>query len=135
MKSNVDLTLNRDFQNPYSVVVRGELIREMFDYIPETYQYEFEGVKKEHFNYKNPDTKKDVDDFEKGITIVNTGSRDVRSHKLNIRELYRDEVCYECGQPIRIKWKGCPCYRKYLESHGGIKESCRTQLKRPTIIK
>ena len=134
MKRNVDLTLNRDFQAS-SFIVKGSRFYQLFDYIPETYQYIEDGIKRESFNYKNPNTQKDVDDFEKGTTIVNTGSRNVRSHKLNIRELHRKEVCYECNKPIRIPWKCCPCYRKYLESHGGMKESCRKQLNYPTIIR
>ncbi len=134
MKSNVDLTLNRDFSENFSKT-KGTSFRGMFRFLPENFQWVEDGVKIEFFNHENPSSRKDFDDFVAGKTIVNTGSRDVRAHKLDVRGLERKEICYECGEQIRIPWNGCPCYRKYLESHGGNKESCRKQLNYPTIIK
>lgn len=134
MKRNVDLTRDRDFPEDSSKT-KGKSFRRMFAYIPETYQWVENGLKREFINHENPNSRKDSDDFVRGISIVNTGSRDVRRHKLNVRGIEMGQICYECNEPIRIPWKGCPCYRKYLESHGGMKESCRRQLNFPTIIK
>ena len=134
MKQNVDLTLNRDFSTP-SFLVKGLSFGSMFRHTQETFKWITDGVKKECLNYDNPISKKDADDFIKGLSIVNTGSRDVRACKFNARGYEINEICYECNKPIRIPWSGCSCYRKYLESHGGNKESCRKQLNYPTIIK
>ena len=135
MKRNVDLTSDRDFPEN-SFTSQGKSFRGMFiKYIPENYQWIEDGVKREFFNHENPNSRKDFDDFVKGISIVNTGSRDMRKHKFNVRGIERGEICYECGEPIRIPWKCCPCYRKFLESKGQMKISCRRQLGYPTIIK
>lgn len=133
MKSNVDLTLNRDFSKNFS---KGKSFRGMFPYIPETFQWVEDGRKREFFNHENPTSRKDFDDFVAGKTIVNTGSRRVRAHKLDIRGTERKEICYECGKPIRIPWNGCPCFEKYMiRTHGKMQDSCRQQLNFPTIIK
>lgn len=134
MKRNVDLTLNRDFQSDF-IIKPGRSFRGMFPHLPETYQWVEDGIKKERINHNNPSTREDFDNYTNGIGIIATGSRDVRSHKLNVRGINMGKICYECGEPIRIPWKGCPCFKKYLESTGGRKESCRKQLNYPTIIK
>lgn len=135
MKRNVDLTLDRDFPEDSSRS-KGKSFRSMFPYILETYQWVEDGVKREFFNHENPNSRKDFDDFVKGISIVNTGSRGVRRHKLNVRGIEMGQICEECNEPIRIPWKGCSCFRKYMiRTHGKIQPSCRRQLDFPTIIK
>ena len=135
MKPNVDLTLNRDFEENFSKT-KGTSFRGMFRFLPENFQSVCDGVKSEFFNSDNPNSRKDFDDFVYGRTIVNTGSRRVRAHKFNVRGLETDEICYECGEPIRIPWNGCSCYDKYLiRTYGKIQDSCRKQLNYPTIIK
>ncbi len=135
MKRNVDLTLDRDFPKDSSKT-KGTSFRGMFPYILETYQWIEDGVKREFFNHENPNSRKDFDDFVKGISIVNTGSRGVRRHKLDIRGTESGEICYECGKPIRIPWNGCSCSKKYMiRTHGKMQDSCRKQLNFPTIIK
>ena len=135
MKRNVDLTLDRDFPEDSSKS-KGKSFRSMFSYIPENYQWVENGVKKEFFNHENPNSRKDFDDFVKGISIVNTGSRGVRRHKLNVRHIEMGQVCEECNEQIRISWKRCSCVRKYMiRKYGKIQPSCRKQLDFPKIIK
>lgn len=135
MKRNVDLTLDRDFPENSSKT-KGKSFRGMFGYIPENYQWVEDGIKMDFFNNENPNSRKDFDDFVKGISIVNTGSRLMRSHKLHFRGIERGEICCECGKPIRIPWNGCPCFKKFMiRYYGGMKVSCREQLNFPTIIK
>ena len=107
----------------------------MFYAVPETFQWVENGIKREFFNHENPSARKDLDDFIKGLTLVATGSKFMRSHKLDVRGIETGEICYECGAQIRIPWQGCSCYKKYLESHSDPKEPCLKQLGYPKIIK
>lgn len=132
MKSNVDLTLNRDFPSD-RIKKHVRTSSRIVSFLPENFQWIENGVIKEFFNSYNSSAYKDVLDFQNGVSIVNTGGRDMRKHKLYVRKaLGTREICYECGEPIRIPWKRdkCPCY-----SYDDEKQSCRKQLGYPTIIK
>lgn len=149
MKPNVDLTLNREFRfNPTITPKKSFLgvleslssgkheksFRGMFSWVPETYQWIENGVKKDFFNYENPCSRKDFEDFIKGLTLVATGSKFMRSHKLDVRGTEIGEICYECGERIRIPWKGCSRCQQYLNSSGQQKVKCHNQLGTPTIV-
>lgn len=134
MKLNVDLTLNRTFSSDRRKTF-GQRFSTMFYEVFETFQWIENGIKKEFFNSENPNAKKDFDDFINGVTLVATGSKFVRKHKLDVRGHETGEICYECGAPVRIPWQGCSCFKKYQKSHGNMKQSCRAQLNYPEIIK
>lgn len=135
MKSNVDLTTNNDFRET-SPPENGTSFWGMFRHLPETHQYIEDGVKNEYYNYDNPDAKKEFVDFITGRTLVATGSRHVRNHKLEVRGCEMGETCWECGKVIRKPWGYCPCMEVYFVDKDGlpIKDSCQKQLKYPEII-
>lgn len=130
MKSNVDLTRNKEFHSKRITKQPGKSFRGMFINTFEMYKWKEGGVYKEWINYDNPATRSEFDEFIKGITIVATGSRDVRKHKKGVRKEQMGEICYECNRIIRIPWKCCPCIQKFLNFQ---KESCRKQLGYPNV--
>lgn len=122
MKMNVDLTLNHDFDSRSIASSKGSSFRNMFPYNATQQGYSFHsmfcevyetvelGENGEWVNHHNPNALKNHCDFVNGITLVATGSKNIRKHKLHARSLARNEICDDCGKPLSIPWRICRCY-------------------------
>jgi len=130
MKPNVDLTRNMEFHSKRITKQTGKSFKGMFIDTFKTIEWTENGVHREWLNINNPTALEEHDAFIRGITIVATGSRDMRKQKKEAKKSLRDELCPECNRIIRIPWKCCPCIQRFLNSE---KESCRKQLGYPNV--
>lgn len=118
MKSNVDLTLNRDFQNrEISNALFGEnnikhrldtMLDDLTNRIP---------WKQESFILIDSDT-----DFQQEHTynMIFTGDKAERKKKKFYNSEYDETICYCCGEKIAIPWteRGCICKKCQTNDNG-----------------